>query len=363
MHVGVLLIFQNYEKASPDEEIVWNNVKLGEAADRLGYDSLWSVEHHFDADYSMCPDNIVVLANLAARTKNIALGSGAVILPWNDPLRVAEKVAMLDVLSEGRFIFGMGRGLARVEFEGMRIPMDESRERFDEAAEMIVEALETGVAEYDGKHYKQPRVEIHPRPLSTFRGRTYAVAMSPDSAQAAARLKVGMMSFVQGDVETVHLPLIELYRETYRELHGEEAPPPLLSDLVYCHRDAGYAAEVAHKYTGAYFRTCVTHYELFGQHFSDTAGYASYGEAAEMLSQAGLEGACHGYVEAQNYGTPEQMLEKYKARLELVGEFGAQFVPYHGGMPFELAQESFELMSAEVLPELRKLGAPAGTVA
>lgn len=356
MHVGVLLIFQNYENASPDDEIVWNNVKLGELADQLGYDSLWSVEHHFDSDYSMCPDNVVILSYLAAATKNIKLGTGAVILPWNDPLRVAEKVVMLDILSKGRFIFGMGRGLARVEFEGMRVDMAESRGRFDEAAELITQALESGIAEYDGKHFQQPRVEIHPRPLASFKGRTYAVAMSPDSAESAARLKVGMMSFVQGDVETVHLPIINLYRETYRELHGEEPPPPLLSDLVYCHRDADYAAEVANQYTANYFRTCVTHYELGGQHFGATKGYENYGAAAEMLAAAGLEQACAGYVGAQNSGTPEQMLDKYRARQELIGEFGAQFVPYHGGMPLELAEESFRLMSEKVLPELRKFG-------
>ena len=355
MHAGVLLLFQNYENKAPDDEIYWNNIQLGELADSLGYDSLWSVEHHFDADYSMCPDNLQLLSYLAGRTSNIKLATGAVILPWNDPLRVAEKVALIDVLTKGRFIFGMGRGLARVEYAGMRQEMSESRERFDEAAAMILRALETGIAENDGPYYTQPPVEIRPRPLATFEGRTYAVAMSPDSAAAAARLKVGMMRFVQGDIETVHLPIINVYRDTYREVHGEEAPPPLLSDLGYCHPDPEQVHKVTREYTANYYRTCVTHYEFGGDHFSSTSGYEAYGQAAQLIRDAGLEAVCDGFVSAQISGTPEQMVEKYAARKELIGEFGAQFVPYHGGIPYDLAEESFKLMSKEVLPELRKL--------
>lgn len=173
MHVGVLMVFQNFEHQLTDDEVYWNNIELGELADTLGYDSLWCVEHHFDADYSMCPDNLQLLAYLAGRTSRIQLGTAAVILPWNDPLRVAEKAAMMDVLARGRFALGLGRGLARVEYEGMRQDMNESRERFDEAAEMVLRTLESGIAEHSGKYYHQPRTEIHPLPLATFQGRTY----------------------------------------------------------------------------------------------------------------------------------------------------------------------------------------------
>src|SRR5581483_721792 len=186
MHVGTLLVFQNFESQLADEVCYWNNIELGEQADALGFDSVWCPEHHFDGDYSMCPDNLQVLAYLAGRTSRIQLGTGAVILPWNDPLRVVEKAALMDVLAKGRFLFGMGRGLARMEYAGMRQDMNESRERFDEAAEMIMRSLESGVAEHSGAYYHQPRVEIHPSPLSTFAGRSYGVAMSPESAETAA---------------------------------------------------------------------------------------------------------------------------------------------------------------------------------
>ena len=99
----------------------------------MGFDFVAPVEHHF-TDYAACPDNIQVLTYIAAKTKTIKLMTGAVILPWNDPLRVVEKTAMLDILSEGRMILGMGRGAARREFKAFRVDLADSREMFDEAA-------------------------------------------------------------------------------------------------------------------------------------------------------------------------------------------------------------------------------------
>jgi hypothetical protein len=129
MRVGVQMVFQawGYEGRVTDGEIIEEEIHLGELAEALGFHALWPVEHHF-FDYSFCPDNTVFLAHMAARTKRILLGTGAVILPWNDPLRVAEKISLLDHLSGGRVLFGMGRGLARREYAGFGIPMDESRE-------------------------------------------------------------------------------------------------------------------------------------------------------------------------------------------------------------------------------------------
>src|SRR5437868_10982557 len=183
MRVGVQMIFQSwgYDKSVPDAKVVADEIRLGLLADELGFHALWPVEHHFN-DYSFCPDNTVFLANMAARTRRIMLGTGAVILPWNDPLRVAEKIALLDHVSNGRVLFGMGRGLARCEYAGFGIPMDESRDRFDESARMVLAALETGFIEGGGPFFPQPRTPIRPAPARSFRDRTYCVAMSPASA-------------------------------------------------------------------------------------------------------------------------------------------------------------------------------------
>jgi alkanesulfonate monooxygenase SsuD/methylene tetrahydromethanopterin reductase-like flavin-dependent oxidoreductase (luciferase family) len=355
MHVGTLLVFQNFEGRLADEECFWNNLELAEQADRLGYDSVWCPEHHFDGDYSMCPDNLQVLSYLAGRTSRIKLASGAVILPWNDPLRVAEKAALMDVLARGRFLFGIGRGLSRMEYVGMRQDMNQSRERYDEAAELILTALEKGVVEHRGKYYDQPQVEIHPRPLGTFAGRSYAVAMSPDSAETAARLKCRMMAFVQADVATMHKPMVDLYRDTYRRLHDEEPPPPVFVDFGYCHADPTTAAEGNALYASNYFRSVVTHYEFAGEHFSATRGYEAYGDNAKLIREAGLEATCQAFVAAQISGTPEEIVRRVQERREAIGDFELLLAPYYGGMPFEAALESVQLFGKEVVPALKEI--------
>ncbi|UQS24785.1 LLM class flavin-dependent oxidoreductase [Amycolatopsis thermalba] len=131
-------LIQNYNNARSDYDVFKDQIELSVRADQDGYYSIGCVEHHFDPGCSMCPDNTQFLSYLAGRTKNAKLHTTAVILPWNDPLRVVEKIALLDNLSDGRALFGMGRGLARREYEGFGLEMGESRERFDEAAEMVM---------------------------------------------------------------------------------------------------------------------------------------------------------------------------------------------------------------------------------
>src|SRR5689334_25307430 len=126
MHVGMAAVFQNPGKAQSDRDVYLNELRLAELAEPLGFQSVWGVEHHF-TDYTMCPDVLQFLTYMAGRTTRVQLGSMVVVLPWHDPVRVAEDVSVLDALSGGRFIFGIGRGLGRVEFDGFRVPMDESR--------------------------------------------------------------------------------------------------------------------------------------------------------------------------------------------------------------------------------------------
>src|ERR1700675_5192166 len=164
MHVGYGAVFQNPNNALSDAEVYRNELRLAEMVEQLGFDSVWGVEHHF-TDYTMCPDVLQFLSYMAGRTRTIQLGSMVVVLPWHDPVRVAEEVSMLDNLSGGRLILGLGRGAGKVEFDGFRLSMDESRPRFVESAEMLLEGLERGYCEYDGEFVRQPRADIRPAPV------------------------------------------------------------------------------------------------------------------------------------------------------------------------------------------------------
>ena len=211
MRVGMNCIFEGHEGAS-DEQVWRDELRLADLAEPLGFDMLWSVEHHFTS-YTMVPDVLQFLTYMAGRTERILLGSGAVILPWHNPIRVAEQVAVLDIVSGGRFIFGMGRGLGRIEFEGFGIPMDESRERFVEMSQIILQALETGILEYDGKYYQIPRRELRPRPTRGFRDRLYAAAVSPASVRIMADVGAGILINPQKDWMEVADDLNQYRRE------------------------------------------------------------------------------------------------------------------------------------------------------
>lgn len=359
LHVGVNLGFGNLHENLSDEQMYVGELRLAELADRLGYDSLWAVEHHFD-NYAMCPDNVVLLAHLAARTQHVRLGTAAVILPWNDPLRVAEKMIMLDILSEGRAILGMGRGLSRLEYAPFRIPMDESRARFDEAAAMIAEALETGYIEGSGPYYPQPRTRLRPGPRASFRDRLYCVAGSPDSVTSCVGLGASLMSIVVRPVEDL-MPVYDSYREQYRALHGTTAPPISLNVNMYCHADAGIARDRAHRHIATFFASNVRHYEMAGEHFAQTTGYERYAEAAQALREAGLEKASEAYAASALWGTPAQIVEKLAAIRDVLGDFELIVLPSFGGMPYEQAESSLELFATEVMPAARQLVGAAAT--
>src|SRR4030095_3514264 len=195
MDVGRQMVFASYGWSNVSDAEVWDEeLRLARLAADLGFDVLWSVENHFD-DYSFCPDHTQLRSYLAAVCPGIGLGTAAVILPWHDPLRVAEQVSVLDHLSRGPLRLGLGRGLARREFATFRGTMDESRGRFDEASEMILRALRTGVMAGGGALPPQPRTEIRPRPARSFDGRVYAVASSDDSVVSAARLDARIVMF------------------------------------------------------------------------------------------------------------------------------------------------------------------------
>ena len=165
MDVGMQMVFASYGWTGMSDEQVWDEeIRLARLAAELGFDVLWSVEHHF-YDYSFCPDNLQLMTYLAAVCPDIDLGTAAVILPWHDPLRVAEQAAVLDLLSKGRLRLGIGRGLARREFAAFRGTMDE-----------VARALRRGRA--DDRRGAAHRLD---------RGRRQALQAAAHRAPAAAR--------------------------------------------------------------------------------------------------------------------------------------------------------------------------------
>ena len=354
MDVGLALIFQGTDKSRSDLDVYRNELRLGCMAESLGYQSIWGVEHHF-TDYTMCPDVLQMLTYFAGKSDTIQLGSMVVVLPWHDPLRVVEQVAMLDNMSNGRLVLGLGRGLGRVEFEGFGVDMNDSREIFVEAAEMILRGLETGIVEYDGKHVKQTRREIRPRPHTTFRGRTYAAAVSPESSRIMAEFGIGLLIIPQKPWEMVAQEL-DVYRSVYRDVNGAEAPPPVVSAWTFCDEDEQRAREMAVKYIGGYWKSVVDHYELAADHLKSIKGYESYGRMQEIAgAPGGADAMTEFFLGIQVWGTPDQCYEKILEIRRITGSESFTGVDSFAGMPYDEAERGMRLFAREVRPRLQAL--------
>ena len=353
MKVGAAVIFQNPLNEKSDYDVYRHELPMGDMAEPLGFDSLWSVEHHFD-DYTMCPDVLQFLSYYAGRTNRIQLGSMVVVLPWHDPIRVAEQVSVVDHYSNGRVILGLGRGVARIEFDGFRVPLGESRERFIEYATMILEGLERSYLEYDGKYVKQPRRDIRPKPFKSFKGRTYAAAISPESSRIMAKLGIGILIIPQKPWEAVAQELTE-YRTVFKQVNGGEALPTIAAGWVFCDSNADRAHEMATRYIGGYWKTALRHYEMAADHFGKAKGYEYYEQMAKSLSALGADASVDYFLNLQVWGTPDQCLEKIDQIRRRVNADHFTGVFSYAGMPFDEAGRNMRLFAAEVMPQLKKL--------
>ncbi len=352
MDVGMMMIFSSYGWDDGSDGQMWKeDLYLADIAADLGFDCLWSTEHHFN-DYSFVPDNLQLMTHLAAKHPNIDVGTAAVILPWHDPVRVAENAAVLDMLSNGRLRLGLGRGLARREFQAFGISMDESRGRFDEAAPMIVDALRTGFIEGNGTYFKQPRTELRPRPQHSFDGRIYAVAASDDSILSAAKLGAHIIMFADRPWE-MRMEGIERGRALHREFHGTEPPTLLLTEFAICGPDLEEAEEEALQYQGKFVESNFYHYEFLSDHFKSVKGYNAYQQKAEIARSAGLEGAVKGFMKAASWGTPDKILRGLEERRALLGDFELNIAFRFGGTPLPVAERGLRLFAKEVLPVLK----------
>ena len=351
MQLGVQLIFQNHKDYS-DREMYKQELRLAIEAEGMGYDVLWPVEHHF-FDYSMCPDNIQYLSYIAARTERMQLGTAAIIVPWNDPMRVVEKMVLLDHLSDGRAVLGLGRGLSRREYRGFGIDMSEARDRFNQAAEIIVRGLESGFVEADTEYFQQARVEVRPRPIKSFKDRRYMVCMSPDSFTVAAKLGLGSMMFSQMAWEKV-ADLIGAYREEYRQYNNEEAPPILCSDFIVCDANPKTAEERARRTIPSYYWSVMEHYEMTGDHFAETGkSYAHYANAAKQIQAAGTDAVLEDFLSANLWGTPDMLMQKLEKRREVIGDFELNGVFSYQSIPYDQVEQSMRLFATEVGSEIK----------
>lgn len=332
MKFGVLQFFSWPERRIPLPEVYGRALQRIEIMDRTGYDAVWLAEHHFSS-FSVCPSVHLMGTYVAARTERLRIGTGVSLAALYHPLRLAEEVALLDVLSNGRVNWGAGRGFSRVEFEAFGVPGDESGPRFREAVKVVLAAWQNEKLNFEGDYFQFDSVELLPKPLQQPHPPVWVAASSEPSVRWAAEQGYSILM----DPHSAHAEIARkraLYRETLEanghSIEGREIP---VARLLAVARTAAEAEEVARRGSGWIVDSYVG--QQHGQLF-DPKGVAKPAASASPVDRYLSDVVIHG--------TPEAVVDQVQRLRE---ELPLEYL-----MCAPLSHESFVLFTEEVLPKL-----------
>jgi alkanesulfonate monooxygenase SsuD/methylene tetrahydromethanopterin reductase-like flavin-dependent oxidoreductase (luciferase family) len=352
MKFGLFYLFSDFGQISQDrlfhevlEEITY--------AEELGFESVWLPEHHF-AVYGMLGNPLILAASIAERTRRMKIGTAIMVVPFQHPLRVAEDAAMVDALSQGRLLLGLGRGYQPPEFAGFGLDQRASREMFEEGFEIIRRALRGERFAHQGTFwaFRDP-VEIYPKPIQKPHPPFYLAAISPGTYDLAARLGISLLrSPTFTDLETVSA-LFEGYRTKMRGYgHDPDALDQLFLVRTYvAPTDAEARAETKH---------VVWYYHLLGSlvpgapSLPRPQSYEAYPEASRRLSAVTEEDV---WERGSSFGSPERVASMLKRYLHRTGMNHIALEMRIGGLEHRKVMRSMELFAREVMPEVRAAAA------
>ena len=341
MDFGIFLLLQS-PTAKSHQEIFSRGTDLAKAADKLGFESVWCAEHHFST-YGYLSRPLMFASHLATQTEKIRVGSAVVVLPLHHPLIVAEEIATADLLSNGRLDIGLGRGYQVYEFERLGIKLEESRERFEEAVDILLLAFKGEPFSFNGKHFKFGETSIFPTPVQKPRPPIWVVGQSEESIVATAKRGFNLVSGGFG----VSLERLKEFRKSFDDL------------LV----DAGQKESIRVSTQRAVY---VTNDE---SELPEIIEQARWNMRVTLSLRQGLERVEKGHAQAIPFdnepsddelidryfvmGTPATCIEKLSEIREVMGldHFNANF--WFGNLEHKQVLRSMELFAKEVMPALQ----------
>jgi natural product biosynthesis luciferase-like monooxygenase protein len=352
MKFGMLHLLENpIEKT--EKQVVDEQLEILRAAEDLGFDSVWPAEHHF-SEYGYCVSTAVMLAALVPVTRRIRLGTGIVVLPFHNPIRVAEEFALLDLMSDGRVDLGVGRGYQPHEFRGYGVDQTKSRGMFNEAIEIILQAWTQERVNYSGVHYQVKDVPVRPKPLQKPHPPVWMAALSPESFVQAGRKGFNLLCApVFGFGGTSGVENLANYRQALRQAGYDPATKQIAALCMI------YAAETAEQAARDFADPVIWYYRTFSKYIAPPPGeppvktyepYVGVRDMAaavtwEQLQQAG----------AVVCGTPDQCVERIRQLHDMFGFTTLLCWTRLGGLDHRKVIRSMELMQKHVIPELRDL--------
>lgn len=352
MKLGMLHLFEN-PVGFTEHQIVKNQMELMVEAERLGFDSVWPAEHHF-SEYGYCASPQVSLAAVATRTSKIRLGTGVVVLPFHNPVRVAEDFAFIDLLSDGRVDFGVGRGYQPMEYQGFGLDQTKSREMFHEGMEVVRKCWTEDRFSYHGKHYHFDDICVRPKPYQQPHPPVYMACLSPETFAIAGRYGYNvLMSTVFGLTPQLAKTGLEQYRQARKEA-GFDPNTGKVCCLIMVY--PGKTREEARNTFGPrvtwYYRT-IAKYVAPPQGQIDVKGYEGYGKSRDLASSVQFEDLVDGTSVV--CGEPDYCTEKL---IRLGTEFGFDELLVWtriGGLENAKVLSAMELLGTDIIPRVAKV--------
>jgi alkanesulfonate monooxygenase SsuD/methylene tetrahydromethanopterin reductase-like flavin-dependent oxidoreductase (luciferase family) len=344
-----------------DHEIIAGVLKLGDLAEPLGFDGIWAPEHS-GTPYGMTPNPLQLLSYFAGRTEEVSLGTMVAVTPWWNPMRLAHQIAYLDILSNGRYqVIGLGRGVAKSEFDSVGVPREEARERFDETLDILELAFTRERFEYQGKIFKIPATSLRPRYKSTdLVSRFHGASSTGPSLEKNARR--GMTPLFVGNKPITEAAAEVKKVNTFRMEVGLPPCQPKNVLFTYC-TPTMQAAKEAQQFIDAANNDVSLHYG-FGNpaNFEGVKGYESYAKResyATAVSNAPEKRKSPGYDESNLLiGPPEVIIERMKVSQKACSFSEVTIIPNFGTMTPAQAEASVRLFAKEVLPVVHEMDAP-----
>jgi len=331
---------------------IHNIVEQVEYADSIGIDYAWMVEHHFVRHGGFLPANYAFLSYLAARTKNIRLGTGATVLPLNDPVRVAEQAATLDQLSDGRLDFGVGRGFIRDEFDAFGVPMRESRERVEEGVDLIRKAWGDAPLEYESSFRpKMPGLNVLPKPRQTPHPPIWnACLMSPESFDWTAKEGHNLLYVAYHVDHPVATERIGWYRDALPK-HGRKVEDHEVCCVYHAYfMEDGDDSKLKNIVDGPMSDYAAAGIEAASKP-PDPEAYKGYDRREAGQQQLTFERYFPGRVVM---GGPDQVEERIR-ELKRIGITQVSFLVDFGSLAQDEIMKSLQIFGEKILPRVRDI--------
>jgi len=353
MRFGTFFFFQAAPGLS-HEDVIHRELEQMEWTEELGFDQIWLTEHHF-IDYGLSVDPAALASAAASRTRRVRIGLAAAILPFHHPLRLAEQLALVDVISKGRLDIGVGRGNRPAEFKGYHVPQQENRERFDEAVDIMLRAWTEDRFSYTGRFFTIEDARVIPKPVQRPHPMIYQVCGSDNGIESTASRGWPMLnSVLTGPVGQIlkrrdsYVLALRKHGRTETEISSLMKHWGVSRQIYVAPTDAQALAEA--KDAEMWYQDSLRRFQV-PERIEDThpSLHAGFRAAAERFAKVTWEGLV---AETLAFGSPDTVARHIETMREMgVGQLLCWM--NFGGLPQDKIRRSMELFAREVMPRFR----------